>query len=72
MDTYFNVNKKLMSLPAVRRGNYVIKVSVCNGQILLVASHATNDLEKIFVRSFWNPDDVYKFIDMIIEKDNYE
>lgn len=65
------VFKKLVTLPAIRRGNYLIKISVYNGQILLVASHSI-DLHKVEVRSFWEPDEVYDFIDMIVEKDMYE
>lgn len=71
MDNHLRVSKKIVTLPAVRRGDYFIKISVYNGQILLVASHAI-DLEKVHVRLFGNPNDVYNFIDMIIEKDNYE
>jgi len=71
MSDNLKVSKKLVALPAVRRGNWFIKVSVCNGQILLVASHAI-DLNKIEVRAFWSPNEVYDFIDMLIEKDLYE
>lgn len=67
MDNYTRVSKNLVTLPAVRRGDYLIKVSVFNGQILLVATHAI-ELDKIHVRSFWDSAEAYKFIDMIIEK----
>ena len=44
----FNVKvfDKLVTMTAVRRGNWLIKISIMNGQILLIASHLS-ELEKL-------------------------
>jgi hypothetical protein len=65
MGNKLKVFGKLVSLNLVRRGNWLIKISVFNGQILLIASHVI-DLEKIEVKTFWEPEDAFDFIDKLL------
>lgn len=57
---------KLVTMNTVRRGNWLIKVSILNGQILLVASHLL-DLEKIEVKTFWKSHEVHNFIEHLLK-----
>lgn len=57
---------KLVTMNTVRRGNWLIKISIFNGQILLIASHLL-DLEKVEVKTFWNSNDVYNFIEFLLK-----
>lgn len=57
---------KLVTMNTVRRGNWLIKISILNGQILLIASHLL-DLEKVEVKTFWNSNDVYNFIEFLLK-----
>jgi len=66
MNPNIKVNKKLVTLAPVRRGDWLIKLSVLNGQILLVASHLI-DLEKIEVNTFYNPQSVFDFIEFLVK-----
>jgi hypothetical protein len=67
MNDKIKVNKNLITLLAVRRGDWVIKVSVMAGQILLVASHLVY-IERIEIRTFYNPIDVFNFIENLIKE----
>ncbi len=57
---------KLVTMNTVRRGNWLIKISIFNGQILLIASHLL-DLEKVEVKTFWKSQDVYNYIEFLIK-----
>lgn len=57
---------KLVTMNTVRRGNWLIKISILNGQILLIASHLL-DLEKVEVKTFWKSQDVYNFIEFLLK-----
>lgn len=57
---------KLVTMNTVRRGNWLIKISIFNGQILLIASHLL-DLEKVEVKTFWKSHDVYNFIEFLLK-----
>lgn len=61
------ITKKLVTLQTIRRGDWLIKLSVMNGQILLVASHLI-DLERAEIRAFYHPNEAFNFIDFIIGK----
>lgn len=61
------ITKKLVALQTIRRGDWLIKLSVMNGQILLVASHLI-DLERVEIRAFYHPNEAFNFIDFIIGK----
>ena len=61
------VNKNLVTLQAVRRGDWVIKVSIMAGQILLIASHLVY-LERVEIRTFYNPNNVFDFIENLIKE----
>jgi hypothetical protein len=60
-----HVYKQLVSLNLVRRGNWLIKISVFNGQILLVASHSV-DLDRIEVKTFWKPENAFDYIEKLL------
>jgi hypothetical protein len=60
-------NKKLITLLAVRRGDWIIKVSVMSNQILLIASHLIF-LDGVVVRTFYNPVDVFNYIENLVKE----
>ena len=57
--------KQLVSLNLVRRGNWLIKLSVFNGQILLIASHLIQ-LDKIEIKTFWQPENTFDYIEKLL------
>lgn len=57
---------KLVTMTAVRRGDWLIKISILNGQILLIASHLL-ELEKIEVKTFWTSNEVNNFIEYLVK-----
>jgi hypothetical protein len=57
--------KQLVSLNMVRRGNWLIKLSVFNGQILLIASHLI-DLDRIEIKTFWLPENTFDYIEKLL------
>jgi hypothetical protein len=57
--------KQLVSLNLVRRGNWLIKISVLNGQILLIASHLI-DLDRIEIKTFWQPENTFDYIEELL------
>jgi hypothetical protein len=59
--------KNLITLLAVRRGDWVIKVSVMSNQILLIASHLIF-LDRVVVRTFYNPIDVFNYIENLVKE----
>lgn len=62
---------KLKSFPAVRRGNYQLKVSIFkNNSVLIVANHLVDET-KFFVKHFNNEVDAVIYMEYIIEKDLY-
>lgn len=63
--------KNLKSFPAVRRGNYQLKVSVFkNNSVIIVGNHVI-DTEKFFVKHFMNEVDAVIYMEYLIEKDIY-
>ena len=67
MDKRIKVYDKLVTLVTVRRGDWFIKVSVYNGQILLVATRI--DLEEVKVKAFWKPTEVYDYIEQLVKEE---
>ena len=63
------VSKDLLSYPTVRRGDWLLKVSVYkNNQVLVIASHVT-DINR-FVLKFFNDKTVAAdFIDELVNKE---
>jgi hypothetical protein len=60
-----SVYKQLVSLNLVRRGNWLIKLSVYNGQILLIASHLLQ-LDRIQIKTFWQPEGAFDYIEKLL------
>lgn len=62
---------KLKSFPAVRRGNYQLKVSILdNKSVLIVGNHLIDD-KKFFIQHFDNEVDAVQYMEYIIERDIY-
>lgn len=57
--------RQLVSLNMVRRGNWLIKISVFNGQILLIASHLI-DLDRMEIKTFWHPENTFDYIEKLL------
>lgn len=61
---------KLQSFSAIRRGNYLLKLSKQGSNFLLIA-YSVEDDSKTYVRFFTNPYEADIFIETLIEKDIY-
>lgn len=60
---------KLVSLAPVRRGDWIVKASVLDDQILIFFQHSIIMVVTRVVM-FYNEDDAYKYIERIIEDDS--
>lgn len=67
MNKHIRVYDKLVTLVTVRRGDWFIKVSVYNGQILLIATQI--DLNEVKVKAFRNPNAVYDYIEQLVKEE---
>lgn len=66
------VSPNLISFITVRRGNWVMKISVFKqSNVMIVAQHYF-EREGFFVKFFKDHEEAAKFIDMLVEKDNDE
>lgn len=65
------ISKNLVSLPPIRRGNWLIKISnFKDKQILVVANHLMYD--NAIVKAFTDDNEAADFINFIAERDYYE
>lgn len=69
MDNFKNikVDKKLVTMNTILRGNWLIKVSILNGQILFIGLNINNP-DLIEIRTFWESQDVYTFIEFLLQR----
>jgi hypothetical protein len=64
------VSPNLISFVTIRRGNWIMKISVYKTKwVLLVAQHYY-DKEKFVIKEFSNHDEAAVFIDFLAESDN--
>jgi hypothetical protein len=61
------VNKKLVTMNTVLRGSWLIKISIFNGQILFIGFNVNNP-DLIEIRTFWDSQDVYTFIEFLLQR----
>ena len=64
------VSPNLISFVTVRRGNWIIKVSVFKTKHVLVVGQHYYDEEKFFVRQFMTHDDAANFIDDLVKEES--
>ena len=61
------ISPNMISFVTVRRGNWVLKISVYkNKQVMVVAMHCY-DVEQLFVRYFTSQDAAADFIEHIVQ-----
>lgn len=70
INNYIMKVKKQLHLPTILRGNWHLKVSVLNSQILVVAKHVIS--AEVVVQCFTNESEAENFIKFLIIKDTYE
>lgn len=63
------VSPNLISFITVRRGNWILKISVFKkSDVLVIAQHYYN--ENVMIRHFTNHDDAVLFLDYLANEDN--
>ena len=64
------ISQNLISFVCIRRGDWLMKISVFKKKdVLLVAQHIF-DTEKFIIKHFSNHDIAADFINMLVEKDS--
>lgn len=64
------VTPNLLSFITVRRGNWVMKISVYKQMFVMLVAQHYYEQDQFFVRFFTHHEEAAKFIDALIEKDN--
>jgi hypothetical protein len=63
----FNISPNLFSYHAVRRGEWVLKVSVFKNKHIMVVAYNPYDME-LQIKHFNHPDEAANFIEKLIEE----
>ena len=63
------ISPNLISFVTVRRGDWIMKISVYKQRDVLVIARHYYELEKIIVRHFGNQDEAANFLDMLAKED---
>jgi hypothetical protein len=63
------VSQNLISFITVRRGNWVIKVSVYKNTYVLIVAQNYFERNKFFVKQFLNHNDAADYIELIAKED---
>lgn len=64
------ISHNLISFVTIRRGNWILKISVYKRKdVLLVAQHYF-DTERFIVKHFSNHDEAANYIDLLVEKED--
>ena len=66
------VSPNLISFITVRRGNWVMKVSVYKAKLVLIVAQNIFDRDKFFVKQFLDHNDAADYIEMIAKEDEDE
>lgn len=66
------VSPNLVSFVTVRRGNWILKISVYKTSNVLVVGQHYYAKEQFFVRQFLNHDTAADFIDALVKEENDE
>jgi hypothetical protein len=67
-----SLTPNLLSFITVRRGNWVVKVSVYKTSYILVVGQNIFDRDSFFVKQFTNHNDAADYIELIAKKDEDE
>lgn len=63
------ISPNLISFVTVRRGDWIMKISVYKQTEVLVVAHHYYEIEKVIVRHFGNQDEAANFLDMLAKED---
>jgi hypothetical protein len=63
------ISPNLISFVCIRRGDWLIKISVYKKKDVLVVAQHIFDTEKMVIKQFTHQDEAADFINMIVEKD---
>lgn len=63
------ISPNLISFVTVRRGDWIMKISVYKQTEVLVVAQHYYELEKLIVKHFNNQDDAANFLDMLAKED---
>ena len=66
------VTPNLLSFITVRRGDWVMKISVYKQIFVMLVAQHYYEQDQFFVRFFTHHEEAAKFIDSLIEKGSYE
>lgn len=63
------ISPNLISFVTVRRGDWIMKISVYKQRDVLVIAQHYYELEKLIVKHFGNQEDAANFLDMLAKED---
>jgi hypothetical protein len=66
------VSPNLLSFVTIRRGNWVMKISVFKSQYVLVMGQNYYETDQFFIKQFTHHVEAADFIDMIAQKDDFD
>jgi hypothetical protein len=66
------VSPNLISFITIRRGNWVMKISVFKRNYVMIVAQHYFETDQFFVKQFTHHDEAVNFIDMLALKDDYE
>jgi hypothetical protein len=64
------ISPNLISFVTVRRGDWIMKISVYKQTEVLVVAHHCYELERVIVKHFNNQDNAANFLDMLAKEDS--
>lgn len=62
------ISPDLISFPAIRRGDWIIKVSVFKNKQIMICAHHYYNCENTMIQTFLDQNEAVHFIDYIVEK----
>lgn len=60
----------MISFVTVRRGDWILKMSVYKNKQIMVIAHHCFDLEKLVIKCFYDQNTAVDFIDNLVKDDN--
>lgn len=60
----------MISFVTVRRGDWILKMSVYKNKQIMVIAHHCFDLEKLVIKTFYDQNTAVDFIDNLVKDDN--
>jgi hypothetical protein len=65
------LSPNMISFVAVRRGDWILKISVYKNRQVMVAAQHYYELERFIIRFFTTQDNAADFIEQLASEDNY-